>query len=177
LISRKTQRLYVRQAFKPVLESPVSIADPERPIGTHVFTAAERATDDAKLRWNVVSLRDGRAPGDAAEPQDRARGSGGRDAGPVPTDADSAKAALDRITIPQDALDRIAGTAPRSSLIVTDEPPSSETGKGTEFVVLLSGEPQGGIKKRRRSPGSGYHYVRSRSQPYWGSPFGNPFGW
>ena len=57
LISRKTQRLYVRQAFKPVLESPVTIADPDRPIGTHVFTAVERTTDDAKLRWNVVSLR------------------------------------------------------------------------------------------------------------------------
>ena len=175
LISRKTQRLYVRQAFKPVLESPVTIADPDRPIGTHVFTAAERATDEAQLRWNVVSLRDGRAPSDAAEPQDRARGIGGRDAGPAPTDADSAKTALDRITIPQDALDRIAGTAPRSSLIVTDEPPSSETGKGTEFVVLLSGEPQGGIKKRRRSPRSEFHYARPRT--FWHSPFGSPFSW
>ena len=116
-----------------------------------------------------------RTPSGEAEPKDRVRASSSRDV--APTDADSAKAALDRIAIPQDALDRIAGTAPRSSLIVTDEPPSSETGKGTEFVVLLSGEPQGGIKKRRRSPGSGFHYVRSRSQPYWGSPFGNPFGW
>ena len=68
----------------------------------------------------------------------------------MPKDAESAKAALDRITIPQDVLGRIAGTVPRSSLIVTDEPLSSETGNGTEFVVLLSGEPQGGIKKRRR---------------------------
>ena len=48
LISRKTQRLYVRQAFKPILESSVAIADPDRPIGTHVFTAIERSTDDAK---------------------------------------------------------------------------------------------------------------------------------
>jgi hypothetical protein len=72
----------------------------------------------------------------------------------VPTDPDSAKAALDRIVIPQDALDRIAGITPRSSLIVTDEALSSETGKGTDFVVLLSGEPQGGIKSRRRSPGT-----------------------
>ncbi len=159
LISRKTQRLYVRQAFKPVLESPVTFADPDRPIGTHVFTAAERTDDDAKLRWNVVSLRGGSG-----------------NASPAPKDADSAKAALDRITIPQDVLSSIAGTAPRSSLIVTDEPPSPETGRGTEFVVVLSGEPQGGIKKRRRSPGSGYHYVRSR-QHYWGSPFGSPFGW
>ena len=175
LISRKTQRLYVRQAFKPVLESPVTIADPDRPIGTHVFTAAEHTTDDDKLRWNVVSLGGGRAPSGAAEPLDPARGNSSRDV--APTDADSAKTALDRIAIPQDALNRIAGTAPRSSLIVTDEPPSSEIGKGTEFVVLLSGEPQGGIKKRRRSPGSGFHYVRSRSQPFWGSPFGSPFGW
>ena len=56
LISRKTQRLYVRQAFKPILESPVTIADPDRPIGTHVFTAIERSTDDAKVRWSAVSL-------------------------------------------------------------------------------------------------------------------------
>jgi hypothetical protein len=111
-------------------------------------------TDD-KLRWSAVSLRGGHAP----------------------ADADSAKAALDRITIPQDALNRIAATAPKSSLIVTDEPPIVETGQGTEFVVLLSGEPQGGIQKRRRSPGSGNYYARSRGQPYWGSPFGNPFGW
>src|SRR6185503_6337776 len=53
LISRKTQRLYVRQAFKPVFESPVTIADPDRPIGTHVFTAIEATADDARLRWNV----------------------------------------------------------------------------------------------------------------------------
>jgi hypothetical protein len=88
------------------------------------------------------------------------------------TDPGSAKAALDRIVIPQDALDRIVGIAPRSSLIVTDEGLSSETGKRTEFVVLLSGEPQGGIK-RRRSPGTEFRYARPRSLPFWRSPFGN----
>ena len=93
----------------------------------------------------------------------------------MPTDPDSAKAALDRIVIPQDALDRIAGVAPRSSLIVTDEALSSETGKGTEFVVLLSGEPQGGIKSRRRSPGTEFHYARPRGLPFWRSPFGSAF--
>jgi L,D-transpeptidase-like protein len=171
LISRKTQRLYVRQAFEPVFESPVTIADPDRPIGTHVFTAIERTTDDASLRWSVVSLGGARAAGGAAEPQDRPRGNSARDVEPAPANPDSAKAALDRIVIPQDALNRIAGIAPRSSLIVTDEPLSSETGKGTEFVVLLSGEPQGGIKRRRRSPGSEF----SRSLPFWRSPFGSPF--
>ena len=39
--------------------------------------------------------------------------------------------------------------APRSSLINSDESLSSETGNGTRFAVLMSGEPQGGIKARR----------------------------
>jgi hypothetical protein len=171
LISRKTQRLYVRQAFAPVFETPVTIADPDRPIGTHVFTAVERTTDDAKMRWSVVSLRSGRAPSGTVEPQDRVRGNSGRDI--EPADADSAKAALDRIVIPQDALDRIGNITPRSSLIVTDEPMSSETGKGTEFVVLLSGEPQGGIKRRRRSSPSAFRYAHPRGGQYF-TPFGFP---
>ena len=177
LISRKNQRLYVRQAFKPILESPVTIEDSDRPLGTHVFTAVERGTDDAKVRWSVVSLEGGRSANAAVEPRDRAHGSSGRDIQPVPTDPDSAKAALGRITIPQDVLDRIGNITPRSSLIVTDEAMSSETGKGTEFVVLLSGEPQGGIKNRRRRPGTDFLYARHRSQPFWPSPFGNPFTW
>ena len=64
---------------------------------------------------------------------------------------------------------------PRSSLIVTDEPVSTETGKGTEFVVLLSGEPQGGIKKRKRSPANQFRYTYPRGEAYWRSPFGSPF--
>jgi hypothetical protein len=89
------------------------------------------------------------------------------------TDPNSAKAALDRIVIPQDALDRIAGMAPRSSLIVTDEALSSETGKGTDFVVLLSGEPQGVIKIRRRSPKTEFRYARPSGQHFWRVPPGN----
>ena len=175
LISRKTQRLYVRQAFEPLFESPVTIADSDRPIGTHVFTAIARSTDDDNLRWSVVSLGGGRAPGGTVEPHGRARGTSGRDVEPVPTDLDGAKAALDRIVIPQDALDRIAGVAPRSSLIVTDEGVSPETGKGTEFVVLLSGEPQGGITSRRRNPRSNYRYARPRGSPFWRGSFGGGF--
>jgi hypothetical protein len=157
LISRKAQRLYVRQAFEPVLESPVTILDADRPIGTHVFTVMER-TDDINMRWSVVSLDGGRPHGQ------------GRDIEPSPTDASSAKTALDRIVIPQEALDRISGISPRSSLIITDEALSSETGNGTDFVVLLSGEPQGGIKMRRRSPGNEFGYARPRDRlPFWPS--------
>jgi hypothetical protein len=175
LISRKTQRLYVRQAFEPILESPVTILDADRPIGTHVFTAMERTNSDTDMRWSVVSLDGGRSQSGVVEPQGRARGGHGRDVEPVLTDRDSAKTALDRIVIPQDALDRIAGLAPRSSLIVTDEALSSETGKGTDFVVLLSGEPQGGIKMRRRVPADEFRYARPRDRmPYWRWPFAGP---
>jgi hypothetical protein len=148
LISRKSQRLYVRQGFEPVLDVPVTILDPDRPIGTHIFTAMEQTGGDAKLRWSVVSLEGTRSHGGDAEP--------------APTEPASARSALDRIAIPQDALDHIAGIAPRTSLIVTDEALSSETGKGTDFVVLLSGEPQGGIKIRRREPVADYSYDRPR---------------
>ena len=41
-ISRKTQRLYVRQAFEPIFDIPITIRDTDLPIGTHVFTALER---------------------------------------------------------------------------------------------------------------------------------------
>jgi hypothetical protein len=159
LISRKTQRLYVRQGFEPVLDVAVTIVDPDRPIGTHIFTAMERTGGEGRLRWSVVSLEGSRPQG----------GAHGRDAEPAPA---SASGALERIVIPPDALDRIAGIAPRSSLIVTDEALSSETGKGTDFVVLLSGEPQGGIKIRRRDPEAEFSYARPRDGR---SPFGGSF--
>lgn len=131
-ISRATQKLYVRRpthkpapdgggiVFDATIEVPVTIRNPERPIGTHVFTAVARS--EAGLRWTAVTIDDG----------------------------DNAKAALDRITIPQDVLDRIAPTAlPRSSIIISDEPLSSETNYRTEFVAVLSTEPQGGFITRR----------------------------
>ena len=58
---------------------------------------------------------------------------------------------------------------PGSSLIISDEGASIETGKDTDFVVLMSGEPQGGIKARRREP-------RYRNDDFFGgSPFGGLF--
>ncbi len=133
-ISRATQKLYVRRpthkpapdgggiVFDATIEVPVTIRNPERPIGTHVLTAVAR--NGAALRWTAVTIDNG----------------------------DNAKAALDRITIPQDVLDRIAPTAlPRSSIVISDEPLSSETNYRTEFVAVLSTEPQGGFITRRPS--------------------------
>jgi len=130
-ISRATQKLYVRrnthkqwpdggEVFDATIEVPVTIRNPEKPIGTHVFTAMAR--NDAGLRWTAVTIDTG----------------------------DDAKDALDRITIPQDVLDRIAPTVvPRSSIVVSDEPLSSETNYRTEFVAVLNNQPQGGFVTRR----------------------------
>jgi hypothetical protein len=170
LISRKTQRLYVRRGFEPMFDSPVTILDPDRPIGTHVITAVELIDNDSKIRWSVVSLEGDGPHGGAVEPHGRTTGTSAGGAEPTLKGPQGASAALDRIVIPQDALDRIPGITPRSSLIITDEALSPETGKGTDFVVLLSGQPQGGIKFRRRSPAveSGW---RARDRlPYWRAP-------
>jgi len=130
-ISRATQKLYVRrnthkpwpdggEMFDATIEVPVTIRNPDKPIGTHVFTAM--AHSDAGLRWTAVTIDNG----------------------------DGAKDALDRITIPQDVLDRIAPTAlPRSSIIISDEPLSGETNYRTEFVAVLNNQPQGGFLMRR----------------------------
>jgi hypothetical protein len=153
-ISRQTQRLYVRRAFAPIWESPVTILDPDRPMGTHVFTAMERTDGGTDMRWSAVTVDDGRPRSDVVEARGRPRGGRGQDIDPILTDPHGAKSALDRIVIPQDAFDRIAGmVSPRSSLIISDEALSAETGKDTEFVVILSGEPQGSMKPRRRGAG------------------------
>jgi L,D-transpeptidase catalytic domain len=173
-INRKTQRLYVRQAFQPILEVAVTIRDPDLPIGTHVFTALER-TDNSILHWSVVSLIGRHPDGDTAglhspSPHDK-------HVEQMLTDPSGPKTALDRITVPQGTFDQIAGmVSPRSSLIISDEALSSETGQGTEFVVLMSGEPQGGIKHRRRSPEIEVRYERPNQwAPYWRSPYANPY--
>src|SRR4029453_14356373 len=56
-ISRKTQRLYVRQGFQPMFESEVTIRDPQAALGTFVFTALDYTNDDATdLRWTALAM-------------------------------------------------------------------------------------------------------------------------
>ncbi len=163
-VSRKSERLYVRRSFQPILESPVTVVDSDRPIGTHVFTAVERADRDGNMRWSVVSLTRGRAQAGSADVVRRAHAGRDRDGEPIPPDARGGRAALDRIVVPPEALDRISEmVSPRSALIISDEALSSETGKDTDFVIVLSDEPQGSLKIRRsaRAPAG--------RPPLWGS--------
>src|SRR5205085_2850628 len=54
-VSRKTQRFYIRQAFQPLYEGPITIRNPDAPIGTYVFTALNLSSN-AEVRWSVVSM-------------------------------------------------------------------------------------------------------------------------
>ena len=109
--------------FDTSIEVPVTIRDAGRPIGTHIFTAM--AKTDSGLRWSAVTI----------------------DAG------DDAKDALDRVSIPEGVLDRIAPTAQvRSSIVISDEPLSKETNYRTEFVAVLNNQPQGGFITRKPTP-------------------------
>ena len=169
-ISRKTQHLYVRQSFEEVLDVPITVRDPERPIGTHIFTAMDRGGGGSDIEWTVVSLQHGRAERASADRGAPSGSAGNQNVQLASTEQNSPEAALERVVIPPEIVERIAPMlSPRSSIIISDEGLSSETGRHTDFVVLLSGEPQGGIATRRRSTG-GYGGYRHRDR-YWDSPF------
>lgn len=146
-ISRKTQRLYLRQGHEPVLDIPVTISEPDQPIGTHVYTAMDYKDNLSDLRWSVVSLD--RRPGrEVAQLPNRKQRDDSSDE-PYPTDHVRAAAALDRVTIPAEIVERVSATMwPGSSLIISDEPLHKETSNATDFIVVMSGEPQGGLKHR-----------------------------
>jgi lipoprotein-anchoring transpeptidase ErfK/SrfK len=157
-ISRATQKLYVRrdthkripdggEMYDSSLEFPITIKDPDKPIGTHIFTAVAFAPGGG-LRWTEVTIDSG----------------------------DNAKEALARVTIPKEVLDQIAPTAlPRSSITISDEPLSSETNYRTEFVVVLNNQPQGGFLNRARSPDMSI--ARRDNENGWGNSFfGSLFG-
>jgi L,D-transpeptidase catalytic domain len=134
-ISRKEKKLFVRQGFEPLFDMPVEIDHPEQPLGTHVFTALGLNDDGARMRWNVMSM--------ASEPPRRLISAKiGPKAQPVSVAAEAprpstAAQALDRIQIPQEALDRIGEIlAPGTSLLISDQGLGPETGEGTDFIVL-----------------------------------------
>ena len=55
-VSRKEGKLFVRKGFEPVFNVPVKIANPDQPLGNHVFTAVELINDGAAMRWLAVTV-------------------------------------------------------------------------------------------------------------------------
>jgi hypothetical protein len=139
-VSKKTGRLYVRQNYQPLFDVPVEIRGPERPLGTHVFTAMELQNGGTGMRWVGVTM-----PGDAPartehQPQQGKRKSRQERDAVSPPETKPARAAvdaLDRIEIPKEVIERISEMlTPGASLIVSDQGISEETGRDTDFIIL-----------------------------------------
>jgi hypothetical protein len=114
-ISRRDARLYVRKDVQPLFDTPITIAEPEKPLGTHVFTAMSAASA-SKLRWTVVS------------PSNQAA-----------ADEQTPAVALDRITLPQDAVDRIDDLVSAGATLIVSDAGLGRTASvpNADFAVVL----------------------------------------
>lgn len=110
--------LYIRQGRQDVFDTPVQIRNDAERLGTHLYTAmafepTRRPGESVEARWTVVTIDD-------------ADGVAGADA----------FSALDRVTIPDAARERIETLLqPGSTVIVSDAGYGWETGKGTDFII------------------------------------------
>jgi len=133
-VSAKTGRLIAKLGFVEVMDVPVTIADPDQPLGTHVLTATHFTDGGKGLRWNSVSLKPG-ADSISYNPRKKRRH---QDEEYVPTagyDADP-QSALERIQIPEETVEHLAELMkPGSSFIISDYGLSRETSARTEFVI------------------------------------------
>src|SRR5262249_51177352 len=55
-VSRREKKIFVRQGFIPLFEMPIEIAELDRPLGTHVFTAMAVTDGGAGMRWNLMTV-------------------------------------------------------------------------------------------------------------------------
>ena len=137
-ISRKTRHLYVRQATQHLFDMPITIRDPERPLGTHLFVANRAGDDGASLHWvgltppaavEIKRHRHSSRRGHRIEPEEEAPS-----LKPFP---ETASAALDRIELPPEALQRIGERAwAGATLIISDVEMSGEGRYPMDFIIL-----------------------------------------
>ena len=134
-ISRKDERLYVRQALRPVFDIPVSIVDADQPLGTHVLMALPPARGEKSVRWTALSMPVEVWP---LRRVARLKRSSDIETGSIATaiPAETAAGALSRIQLPGEVMDQLAELVwAGSSIIISDQGINHETGVGTDFIV------------------------------------------
>ncbi|MCC6779642.1 MAG: L,D-transpeptidase [Hyphomicrobiales bacterium] len=154
-VSRKEKKIFVRQGFAPLFDMPITIDEPDQPLGTHVYTAMG-LTEDGGMRWNLITVpTDGlpapeRKAAKSLSKTSLSKTSLGKTSlgkrpqieAPVRTvmhlkPPSTAAQALDRVHMPPEAVERISELlVPGSSLVISDEGLGRETGRYTEFIVL-----------------------------------------
>jgi hypothetical protein len=114
LISAANRELFALRDGIEMMTSPVTIADPDTPLGTHVFVFAGKT--GSQERWHALTVGKS-APDDAR--------------------SDPAIAALDRVQIPSEASARLQPLlAPGATLMITDLPANADTRSDQDFVIL-----------------------------------------
>jgi hypothetical protein len=136
-VSRREGKLFVRKGFTPAFDVPVTIAQPEKPLGTHLFTASRPANGGAGLHWLGVSFGFDRGAA-AGSSHGKRKGRAERPASmTAQTLRQSAVDALDRIELPADTVARLMPlVTPGTSLVISDQGLGGETGKETDFIVV-----------------------------------------
>jgi hypothetical protein len=114
LISGANRELLALQDGIEVITSPVTITDPDQPLGTHVFVFADQS--DGQERWHAVTV--GKPDGTDAT-------------------SDAAIAALNRVQIPSQASSALQPRLhPGATMMITDLPATADTRSGKDFVIL-----------------------------------------
>jgi len=149
-IARKEEppmgHLYVRQEFGKLFDLPVGFRDPDKPLGTHLFTALKFAPEDTMIKWMTVNLQ-----------------------------GDNPATVLDRLMIPDEVRRKISQLlTPGSSFIVGDLAINSgNLPKGADFVVW-DRDAQSGVQRASVSPDSSARQRKRRQQAV--RPQNNIFG-
>lgn len=123
----------IRQRARDIFAAPVGLAEPERPLGTHLYTVVQLDPATGHAAWNGMTIKArGRLPGGSNRPT--AARTAGKAAATQPV---TMGRVLDRVTMPAHVRMHIEDLlTPGSSLIITDGGHTRETGLDTDFIVL-----------------------------------------
>jgi len=141
-VSSATGLVRVRQGFEPILEAQATIANPEVPLDTFIFTATDWK-DDSKtdLKWTATEVNEYSTSISTLDQDDPRRKRKPVEIKlPPATDTAKAQRTLDRIQLPKEVNERIAEVMkPGSTLIISSYDISHSEMKypGTDFVVQM----------------------------------------
>jgi hypothetical protein len=126
LVSRKTGRIYVRRAFAPIFEAPITIDNPDRPLGAHLFVSMGSKT---QMTWTATTVA-GRVREAMLSGRDQSMA--------TPLMDSSADQALRRIHLAPGTAQRLWELlTPGAALILSDDGARNrESWAGTNFIAL-----------------------------------------
>lgn len=146
-ISSKTSTIKIRQGWENIYEGPVTIENPEQPLGTYLMSATGwRDTSQTTIKWTTAAVSEHPlANHEEVMPEEDEGGKRKSKkaesfALPPQTDRATATATLDRIKIPQEAVDKISELMkPGSTFIISDYDVSKSEMRylGTDFIVQM----------------------------------------